>query len=283
MAVLFAAFLLSAVVAAAASLPHQKGRFTAVFDRHSPLSDSESISKRLRIPAKPGPINKHHYAIQDESFEVYVPDTYDPNTPFGLLVWISANPDGGIERYQGIKELMDKHRLIWIGANRCGNEADVSQRRIPLALDAADNMRTLYAIDPDRVYVAGLSGGGRVASITALHHSDVYAGGIFIIGANYWERMSIPGQNGYWKANTTKPLHEYLLRAKESGRYVLLTGDTDENRLQMHTYYEKGFKKYLDHVLYMQIPGMGHQIPPPDAWDQALIFLDTPLPASPKQ
>jgi predicted esterase len=231
----------------------------------------------MGVRVEPGRIKKHHYDIEHESFEMYVPDCYDSNTPFGLIVWISAGPSGTIETYKGSKELMDKHKLVWVKANNSGNDADTYNRRIPLALDAAYNVQKLYNIDPNRVYVGGLSGGGRVASITAFHHSDVYDGGIFIIGANYWVTMSVPGQqNSIWRANCTRPQQGYLMRAKKFGRYVLLTGDNDINRLQMHTYYEKGYSKFLKNVLYIQVPGMGHQMPPPDELDKALDFVDNP-------
>lgn len=271
--VLLAMFLSAVVFAGAETVPHQTGRFVVQFDQYSPLSSTEALMERMKVSIKPGSIDKHYYAIKEESFEVYVPGAYEPNTPFGLLVWISPNPDGSIERYLGFRELMDQHRLIWVGANRSGNETDLFQRRIPLALDAAYNMPKLYTVDPNRIYVAGVSGGGRVASITAFHHSDIYHGGVFIIGANYWKPASIPEQNIVLKANAPRPRPEYLLRAKEHGRYVLLTGDTDVNRPQMHTYYE-GLRKDLNHVLYIQVPGMGHEVPPPKAFDEALDYID---------
>ncbi len=266
------------IASAEEAQPHKKGRFTAVFKEYSWLSDTRAISSRMRVHVeRTSPYKKHQYDIEHESFEVYVPDCYDPNTPFGLLVWISAGPSGSIEPYRGSKELMDKHKLIWVGANNSGNKTGPYHRRVPLALDAAYNMQKLYNIDPNRVYVAGLSGGGRVASITAFHHSDVYSGGIFIIGADYWVDMRVPGkQNLIWRAACMRPQARFLRRAKKFGRYVLLTGDNDINRLQMHTYYERGHRKWLKNVLYIQVPGMGHEIPPAKEFDKALEYLDNP-------
>ena len=268
-------FFPTMVLAAEIAVPHKKGRFAAVFERYSPHSNTNSIMKRMRLHVKPGQINGHHYDIRSESFEVYVPDTYDPNTPFGLMVWASPSPEGRIEHLRGARELMDKYGLIWVGANQVGNEKDPYTRRIPLALDAAYNMQRLYTIDPTRVYIAGLSGGGRISSIASMHYSDVFDGGIFIIGANYWEMMRVPGKGTTWQANMTVPRPKCLWQARESGRYVLLTGDNDDNRLQMHTYYERGFKHQLKHVLYMQVPGMGHEPPPPEEFEKAIIYIDS--------
>jgi predicted esterase len=271
-AVLFV--MLTFSIASAESQPHKKGSFTAVFKQYSPLSDTVSISSRMQVSVEPGRIKKHHYDIEHESFEMYVPDCYDSNTPFGLIVWIPAGPSGTIETYKGSKELMDKHKLIWVKANNSGNNADTYNRRIPLALDAAYNVHKLYNIDPNRIYVAGISGGGRVASRTAFHHSDLYTGGIFIIGADYWVDMS--SQNRTWRASFPRPQPRFLLRAKKFGRYVLLTGDKDINRLEMYTYYQKGYSKFLNNVLYIQVPEMGHKMPPADELDKALEYVDNP-------
>jgi len=184
-----------------------------------------------------------------------------------------------MQYYHGAQELMDKYKMIWVGANNSGNHEYTYGRRIPLALDGAHNMQKLYNIDPNRVYVAGLSGGGRVASITAFHHSDVYSGGIFIIGANYWESMLVPGQkNTHWRSGGPKPRGKYLLRAKKFGRYVLLTGEHDGNRLQMHTYYEKRYRKILNNVKYIEVPGMGHEVPPAEDFEKALQYVDRLVP-----
>jgi predicted esterase len=274
-AVLFAMVVFFISSAQAASEPHKKGRFTAVFEQYSPLSDASSIMDRTRVRPKHGLDKKHQYDIAQESFEVYVPDCYDSNASFGLIVWIPAGPSGS-EHYN-LKQLMDKHKLLWVGANKSGNDTSTYERRIPLALDAAYNMQKLYNIDPNRIYVSGISGGGRVASITAFHHSDVYAGGIFVIGANFWEDMAVPGKKTHFRIGASKPLPRYLFRAKTFGRYVLLTGDNDGNRLQMHTYYENGFSKCLDNVLYIQVPGMGHQMPPAEEFEKALEYIDKPF------
>jgi hypothetical protein len=57
--------------AQAASQPHKKGRFTAVFEPYSPLSDANSIMDRTRVRPKHGLDKKHQYDIAQESFEVY--------------------------------------------------------------------------------------------------------------------------------------------------------------------------------------------------------------------
>ena len=50
---------------------------------------------------------------------VYVPESYDPGSPPGLLVFISPTESGRMPgRY---RQVLDDHNLIWIGANHSGN------------------------------------------------------------------------------------------------------------------------------------------------------------------
>lgn len=72
-----------------------------------------------------------------------------------------------------------------------------------------------------------------------------------------------------------KPQLAYLALARKRGRYVLLTGDHDANRAQTYDYYEYGYRKKLRHVLYIQVPGMGHEMPPLEWYEKAIVFLDT--------
>jgi poly(3-hydroxybutyrate) depolymerase len=213
------------------------------------------------------------YRISEETYAAYVPPDYHGDAAYGLLVWVSAGERGDMPK--GWEALMDKHKLIWIGAHRSGNEHNLTGRRMPLALDAVFNMTKKYNIDPNRVYVSGDSGGGRVASILAMHYSEVFSGGIFVVGVEYWEPLPVTGRPGQFWRPMPKPQLTYLALARKRGRYVLLTGDHDGNRAQTYDYYENGYKKKLRHVLYIQVPGMGHEMPPMEWYEKAIVFLDT--------
>jgi pimeloyl-ACP methyl ester carboxylesterase len=109
---------------------------------------------------------------------------------------------------------------------------------MPLALDAAYNMKKRYNIDTKRVYIAGHSGGGRVATQVAMHYSDVFKGGVFIVGCNYWESTKIPSRpSSHWPPGMLKPRSKLLALAKYEGRYVFLTGDKDFNCEETKAYF----------------------------------------------
>jgi predicted esterase len=115
---------------------------------------------------------------------LYVPESYDPESPAGLLVFISPTDSGRMPgRY---RQVLDDNNLIWIGANHSGNRIRVA-RRISLALLATAIADSSYRIDASRVYVSGFSGGGRAASAVAPEYAQLFTGAIYICGADFWE------------------------------------------------------------------------------------------------
>jgi len=264
-----------ALAGAVAAGEVRTGAFEAVFTERWPESSVRNVSERMQQGSRMSLPAGNDYRISEETYAVYVPPDYNGDAAYGLLVWVSAGERGDMPK--GWDALMDKYHLIWIGAHRSGNEHNLPGRRMPLALDAVFNMTKKYNIDPNRVYVSGISGGGRVASILAMHYSEVFSGGIFVVGVEYWEPLPVTGRPGQFWRPMPKPQLTYLAIARKRGRYVLLTGDHDGNRAQTQDYYENGYKKKLRHVLYIQVPGMGHEMPPVEWYDKAIVFLDTAL------
>ncbi|MBZ0254694.1 alpha/beta hydrolase fold domain-containing protein [bacterium] len=259
--------------------PIQKGRYQAKnYIHHHRLSERMELSRRFKLGLKLNVFdhrtNFFDYDLEDETFEVYVPEDYDKKTPYGLLVYISPS-ESGAPPWKELPEVLKKRKMIYIGANKSGNQHDVYLRRIPLALDAAHNIQERYNIDKNRVYVFGISGGGRTASMTAFHHPDVWKGAAFFIGVNYWEDMRNPDETRrMWRASFNRPDPKYIRMAAENGRYVFLTGDKDGNRAQTHGYYERAYSKFLTHCIYYQVPGMGHERPPFEWMLKTLDFID---------
>ena len=245
------------------------------FKEHHPLSNYAAMCRRCKIEPEKGFSPGHQYDLKKERFGVYVPDVNDANEPFGLLVWITM---GGPEIPQGYAKIFTKHRLISVGVDDSGKARKSTYgRRIPLALDGAHNVMKMYNIDPNRVYITGLSAGGRVSSVACMHYPDVFKGGIFIIGASCWEPVMHPvNRRKYWPATLHKPYGKYLNMARNHGRYVLLTGTKDFNRLEMYTYYHRVYKRTLKNVLYLEVPDMGHGIPPADWFEKAIEYLEMP-------
>ncbi len=262
------AFLCTA--AAATESPPPTGVFNTSFDKRSELSATDRLVERFGWPKDK---SYPDYRLKDETFFVYVPQKYKGDEPYGLLVWISPIDPGQV---RGIwKPVLDKHKLIWVGANRAGNPREIWQR-LGLAVDAAANMPLRYEIDTKRVYVSGLSGGGRCASLLGVAYPDVFAGAMPIVGCNYFRSIPVPGRPGkFWRGTFRRPSGKLFQHARRQSRFVLLTGETDANRAQTKATYEHGFKRdRFRHVQYIEVPGMGHAAPDAKWFEKGLMMMD---------
>jgi predicted esterase len=257
----------SAGSAQAPATPHRTGEFQAVLAARSPESDARRWSERFQFG---GSLERWDYDLADESFSLYVPSDYDANgAPYGLVVWVSAFDSGAVP--PELRPALDARRLIWIGPNDDGNSRHLFPR-MGLALDAVRNALELYHIDPDRIFVSGLSGGGKVAAMLAVAWPDVFSGGFPIIGMTTYLDVplaSSPGQSVYRFA---RPAPALLERAKKQP-LVIMTGSGDFNReecrLTAAAYERDGFTD----LHLMDVEGMGHEMPTPESFARGLDRL----------
>lgn len=243
---------------------------TVTFTQRSPHSDPATLSRRFRWEPLKATAD---YNLADEPFSLRLPAAGDAEAKPGLIVWI--NSDAGGAPPKAFVEVLDRHNLIWIGADRSGNERPLLHR-VGLALDAAHNLPTQHAIDPDRLYVAGLSGGGRVASWVGLGFADVFCGTLCIVGVDYFAPVdSIDDPESYWPGRFGTPPGTVLNIARTRRRYVLLTGEHDGNRDQTHSIYRNGLLKHgFKFATYLEVPGMGHAVPSGEWFEKAVTALD---------
>jgi dienelactone hydrolase len=119
--------------------------------------------------------------LSEEKFILYVPSSR-PARGFALLVFVPPWQDARLP--PGWAAVLDRYGVIFVSAARSGNDESVLDRRGPLAILAAHNVARRYAVDPERVYVGGFSGGGRVALRLALAYPDVFRGAILNAGSD---------------------------------------------------------------------------------------------------
>jgi hypothetical protein len=256
----------------------QTGSFQLTFTERSPLSELPVYARRMgatveAIKALKAPLT---YDIANESFQAYVPQSYTGAEPYGLFVWVSAGPRGNIP--EPWLEVFDRHKLIAVGADNDGNNREL-WNRMHLALDAVHNMKTRYRIDPSRVYVGGGSGGGKTASHLAIGYPDVFRGGFYVVGVNYFRNVPVESKpRELWPAGFAKPARELFKLATTRGRHVLLTGDNDMNRAPTHDTYGAFKADGFKYVTYIQVPGMGHGLPDGEWFEKGIDALDEPLP-----
>ena len=117
------------------------------------------------------------------SWQVYVPESYDPGRPPGLLVYISPIQSGRVP--QDWERVLEARNLIWMSADKSGNQVHV-QRRALYAVIAPTVIGANYAVDRSRVYLTGMSGGGKMASMVAVDHAHIFKGAVYNCGVEFW-------------------------------------------------------------------------------------------------
>ena len=168
-----------------AATPGDIAKFKAVtFADRTPLATNGELIRRLFSPFAADDLAKENdpatLAAQpidpkDEKFGLYVP-SQKPAKGYGLLVWVSPLDEAGMP--PGWHATLEERGVIFVTAARIGNQTSPLGRRIPLALTAAASVARSHAVDPDRIWISGFSGGARIAERMALAYPDVFSGAI---------------------------------------------------------------------------------------------------------
>jgi predicted esterase len=190
------------------------------------------------------------------TWKVYVPENHENS---GVLVYVS--PTSSSAPSPDWLQVFEDKNLIWVAAEDFGNTKP-SAERILTALMGLAKVQQVFRTDSSRIYIAGMSGGGRIASKAATQFPQMFTGAIYIVGVDFWE-------------DTKKSPVDFISR----NRYVFLTGNRDFNRREIRNVFKKYQKAGVKHALLMDLNGYGHQTPNAEQLAAALEFLDGTSPA----
>jgi predicted esterase len=118
-------------------------------------------------------------ADPSQSYALFVPANYTPSQPWPVIFAFDPGGRGRIpvERFRAAAE---RYGYIVVGSNNSRN----GSTEIPKILAAmTDDVAARLAVDPKRVYLAGMSGGARVALGIALASKDI--AGVIASSAGY--------------------------------------------------------------------------------------------------
>lgn len=116
----------------------------------------------------------------DNAFWVYVPQNYNPEFGYGLLVWL--HPPGDTmeaELMRGWQDLATEHGMI-IAAPRAADLSGFSEADLEFPKDVAEWIVENYTIDPLRIAVMGSGEGAAFATQTAFKHRSLFRGLLLI-------------------------------------------------------------------------------------------------------
>jgi len=193
------------------------------------------------------------YETTDElSWELYVPGSYDPNKPPGIIVFISPSSNGDLP--QPWKSVLEDYNLIYISAHGAGNKVPAARRMIN-ALLAVNVVRTRYKTDSDIVIVSGFSGGARTSCLVLENFPGIFTGALIMGGGFKWKGDRFD-----------------LTETLKGGAYFFMAGDRDHAASET----EDTFRQYRRaglNAAYRSIRNEGHVYPGRKNFEKAVKFL----------
>jgi pimeloyl-ACP methyl ester carboxylesterase len=117
------------------------------------------------------------YIPTQQRYRLFIPATYQANVPQPLIFFISPSSPDEFTRFDS---LCRKYGVLFASPLGAGDDC-VPGRRLRIALDVLEDVRQRLNVDTDRIYLAGLSGGARVASDIAFSYPE-FVGGVLAIG-----------------------------------------------------------------------------------------------------
>lgn len=141
----------------------------AVLAQEGPFYESQPTGERVRI-----------VTVGDDRIEyvLVVPEDYEPSCPYPLLVACHGMGMRGQQFVRRWKQPCLEHGYILVcPTNPYGGRgygARPAERALVLA--AIEDVARTYHVDPDRVFLTGLSAGGYATWDVGLHHADRFAG-----------------------------------------------------------------------------------------------------------
>jgi S1-C subfamily serine protease/dienelactone hydrolase len=115
---------------------------------------------------------------------VYVPDNYDANKSYGLIVWFHTAGQGGKDAEKMAKvfrEVCEDYNFIVVGPKSGNNDGWVPSET-ELVMQDVKTVLGQYTIDRTRVVAHGMGVGGQMAFYVAFNARDVFRG-VATVGA----------------------------------------------------------------------------------------------------
>jgi predicted esterase len=209
-------------------------------------------------PAEPPADWLPGYDSTAQTYELYVPKSLKKGDSPGLILFIS--PGDRSTGLESLRKVCDEQKLIFASPHGAGNNTD-SRKRIRIVLDVLDDLRREYRVDPDRTYIGGFSGGGRMACAIGFSLPEYFGGVIPVCAAGDLREES-------W------------LRQRVIDRLSVahLTGETDFNRGEVERFRGAMLANVGVRSKVWVAPKMGHAIPATSVFEEAIVWLDAGLP-----
>lgn len=261
------------VMASAAAGEVIAGQRTVTLETLSPLGSQNQIAARLlsplaRMEYEESITSPHHGADEqslragEEQLDILVPE--GNGRKLGVLVFLPPTDEFSVPA--DWRKALQRERLVFIWPRDAGNDQNVLERRVPLALNAYAYVLAQHEIDPERVYVAGFSGGARTAQMVGFGFPDIFRGVLQFSGSDPVGDSAVPPPPG----ELSRLLQERL-------RIVHATGADDEAYTAIDLKTRRSLAAIcVSNVVQVAQPRIAHDLPGGRGFDRALRALLAP-------
>jgi pimeloyl-ACP methyl ester carboxylesterase len=199
------------------------------------------------------------YDSTKQQYDLFVPPDYNPQQSYPVVLFIS--PSTSPAGWQGWEPVCKEQGVIFASPYDAGNNTMPGQKRFRIVLDVLDDIRRNYNTDPDRTYICGFSGGGRVAARIAFGLPE-YFGGVVCVGA------SGDFRNEEWLVH----------RLQDRLSVAMVAGDVDFNRGECELFKGPWNTELGIRSRVWLVPDMGHSIPGSKFFAEVFNWLEEDLP-----
>ncbi|MDA1014302.1 MAG: hypothetical protein O3A00_07590 [Planctomycetota bacterium] len=182
-----------------------------------------------------------NYDSTAQTYELFVPPKYDKRQTWPLILFIS--PSQKSTAFRNWQQVCQREAVLFAGPHQAGNNTDMRQR-VRIVLDVLDDVRRKYRIDPDRTYIGGFSGGGRVACSIGFSLTELFGGVIPVCAAG-----------------DLRPESWLRHRAIDRLSVAHITGDSDFNQAEVERFRAPILSAVGVRSKVWVVPGMGHSVP----------------------
>lgn len=202
----------------------------------------------------PAELAEADYRATEQRYERYVPANVTRDRPQPVLLFIS--PGGRGMAAAAWKPVCDEHGMIYASPHGAGNDCPTA-RRVRIVLDVLDDLRRLTAVDPERTYLGGFSGGGRIACAVAFSLPEYFGGVVPVCAAGDLR---------------TEPWLRHRVIDRLSVAHV--TGETDFNRGEVERFRGPVLADVGVRSRVWVVPGLGHATPKTDVCREVFEWLE---------
>ena len=205
-------------------------------------------------PAEPPADWLPGYDSTSQRYELFAPPRPARGPGLPLVLFVSAGPKpAGWAQWQAVCR---QAGIAFASPFDAGNDCP-APRRIRIVLDVLDDVRRRLPIDPDRTYLAGFSGGARIACGIAFALPELFGGAAVVGGAESLREES-------WLRR----------RVAERLSVALITGETDFNRGELERFRGPVLAGVGVRTKVWVVPNSGHAIPDATRLAEAYRWLE---------